>query len=605
MKKGIISLLVMTCALGACQKDVFDPNYNPELGARVPENFEWSTTKALTVNVDVKDEYNGKYYYAVRVYDKVPGEGVLPVAASGKVNQDMPFSQKIVIPATVTKLYIAQVLKNANASETVTMKEVAVEGTMIDCSFGSSSKTRSTVNTRGDDNNKIIVTDPSQIKGDKKKEYKIEKGTTITLPSIDGNLKDVDIEIEGTLVINGNASLHGWEIDVEDSGKLTVNGDLKLVGNKNDEEKSSSLENNGYVYVTGSLHVAAGAQLDNDDNNNGRSPGGCIIVDEEAHFQSNKIELDERSYMYCGSLKLNASDMKIMMETGAWLRVKGSLTSAQNCEIGFGDDKFETPDQDDFIKDTKYVGFLQVGSWGNNGKENLTVRKEILVESPQKGSYNIESWTKDATGMIVIVGTECSGGFGTNEKNELGTYTYIMEDMYPEQGDYDMNDIVVSLNAKQIGNTLTIEGDLKAVGASYAIVPYIAVNGVEKPLRTNNGEAVEAHAFFNAATSSFINTENSQPSYPAEEFSLEFDNVAEGLNINDVDFYIKVNNQEIHWNTHEGNGTWGMQIPGDTFKWPKEKAKITEAYTEFNKWFEDETYSWYNDDPESNLIYSH
>ena len=601
MKKGIISLLVITCALGACQKDVFDPNYNPELGARVPENFEWSTTKALTVNVDVKDEYNGKYYYAVRVYDKVPGEGVLPVAASGKVNQNMPFSQNIVVPATVTKLYIAQVLKNANASETVTMKEVAVEGTMIDCSFGSSSKTRSAVNTRGDDD--VIVTDPSQIKGNKKEEYKIEEGTTITLSSINGNLKNVDIEIEGTLVINGNASLHGWEIEVEDSGKLIVNGDLVLDGNKNDEEKSSSLENNGYVHVKGDLHVKAGAQLDNDDNDDGRSPGGCIIVDGEAHFQSNKIELDERSYMYCGSLKLNASDMKIMMETGAWLRVKGSLTSAQNCEIGFGDDKFKEPKQEDFIKDTEYVGFLQVGSWGNNGNGNLTVREEILVESPQKGSHNIGSWTEDATGMIVIVGTECSGGFGNDEENELGTFTYIMEDMYPTQGDYDMNDIVVSLNAKQNGNTLTIEGELKAVGASYAIVPYIAVNGIKKPLRTNNGEAVEAHAFFNAATSSFINTESSQPFYPAEKFSLEFD-VDKGLTINDVDFYIKANNQEIHWNTHEGNGTWAMQIPGDTFKWPKEKVKITEAYTKFNKWFEDETFPWYNN-PESNLIYNH
>ena len=556
----------------------------------------------LTVNVEVNDEYDGKYYYAVRVYDKAPGEGVLPVAASGKVTGDMPFSQEIVIPATVSKLYIAQVFKNANASEVITMKEVAVEGTMINYSFSSSSKTRSTVNTRGNDD-AVIVTDASQIQGGKKndvKEYKIKRGTTITLPSITGDLQYVEIEVEGTLVINGKALLHGWEIDVEDTGKLTVNGDLVLVGNQNNEDKSSSLENNGYVHVTGNLHVEAGAKLDNDDNDDGKLPGGCIIVDGEVHFQSNKIELDERSYMSCGSLRLNASDMKITMETGAWLRVTGSLTSAQNCEIGFGDDgEFETPEQDEYIKGTTYVGLLQVGSWSNNGKDNLTVRKEILVESPQRGSHNIGSWTEDATGMIVIAGTECSGGFGTDEKNELGTYTYIIEDMYPEQGDYDMNDIVVSMTASQQESKLTIEGQLKAVGASYKIVPYVEVDNKTQPLFSDEqGNALEAHLVLakDENSSALINTINDQPSHPAQSFKLEFDGVKKGLNMDDIDFYIEVNGTRIHWNTQdkEKRATWGMRIPGNKFKWPQETVSITKAYSNFTRWFEDPTYDWYN-----------
>ncbi|WP_418697628.1 LruC domain-containing protein [Bacteroides sp.] len=603
MKKGVIGLLVMTCTLAGCQQDAYDSNYNPNLGAHVPENFDWSTTKALTVNVEVNDEYDGKYYYAVRVYDKAPGEGILPVAASGEVTGDMPFSQKIVIPATVSKLYIAQVFKNANASEIVTMKEVAVEGTAINHSFGNSSKTRSVANTRSDSKK---ITDASEIKGSG--EYKIEKDVTITMgSSITGSLKDVEIEIEGTLIINGDAKLHGWEIDVEDTGKLTVNGDLVLVGNKNDEEKSSSLENNGYVHVTGNLHVEAGAKLDNDDNNDGRLPGGCIIVDGEAHLQSNKIELDERSYMSCGSLKLNASDMKITMETGAWLRVIGALTSAQNCKIGFGDDgKFEKPKKDDYIKDTEYVGLLQVGSWGNNGKDNLTVEKEILVESPERGSHNIGSWTENAIGKIVIAGTECSGGFGTDEKYELGTYTYIIEDMYPTQGDYDMNDIVVSMTATQQGTKLTIDGKLKAVGASYKIVPYVKVGNEIQPLFSDQGNALEAHFALagDETGSTLINTVKNQTSYPEKDFTLVFDGIKEKLNIDNIDFYIKVNDAEVHWNNYsqEEKATWGMRIPGNDFRWPQEKVNITKAYPTFTEWFKDKSYAWYNE-PKEDLIY--
>ena len=44
MKKGVMGLLVMTCVLAGCKEDVYDPNYNPNLDARVPENFDWSTT---------------------------------------------------------------------------------------------------------------------------------------------------------------------------------------------------------------------------------------------------------------------------------------------------------------------------------------------------------------------------------------------------------------------------------------------------------------------------------------------------------------------------------------------------------------------------------
>ena len=206
---------------------------------------------------------------------------------------------------------------------------------------------------------------------------------------------------------------------------------------------------------------------------------------------------------------------------------------------------------------------------------------------------------KDASGMITITGTACNGGFGIEEKNELGTYTYIIEDMYPEQGDYDMNDIVVSMTASQQESKLTIEGQLKAVGASYKIVPYVEVDNKTQPLFSDEqGNALEAHLVLakDENSSALINTINDQPSHPAQSFKLEFDGVKKGLNMDDIDFYIEVNGTRIHWNTQdkEKRATWGMRIPGNEFKWPQETVSITKAYSNFTQWFEDPTYDWYN-----------
>lgn len=616
MKWVSIFLVSSACILSSCnsEKDIYDPNYNSKLNVTIPEGFEWSTTQKVTVNVEVNDEYDGKYYYAVRVYDKAPAEGVLPVAASGEVTGDMPFSQDVVIPATVSKLYIAQVFKNANASEVVTMKEVAINGPVIDCSFGASSKSRSIVSSRGDDN-KIKVEDPNDIESNSGKEYLIERNTQIKIKmsSNSPSLEGVKIDIKGTLTIDGSVDLKQWDIDVENGGSFIVNGDLVLDGNKN----GSSLENSGYVYVKGDLHVKAGASLENDDNESDddeeiQLPGGCIVVDGEAHFQSNEIELDERSYMSCGSLKLNGSDMKITMETGAWLRVIGELTSSKNCEIGYGDDgKFKKPKSDDYILGTEYVGLLQVGSWGNNGNGNLTTRGEVLVECPTgNGKYNITSFTEDATGKITIAGTSCSGSFGDEEKTGTPLCTYALEDVDINEGDYDMNDIVVAVTStiySPAKKTWTIKGEVLAAGATNALVPYFQYgkDGEKTYLFENKGNVYEAFGLTGSPVP--VNTIIDGTKADNIIFEIVLPNIeAVSPQLSMLNFGIEVNGQEetISWlENGTGANARAIQIAA-LFKYPIEKKRITEAYPDFNKWIstaKEEGKAWY-DNPNDNYV---
>lgn len=572
MKKGVIGLLVMTCVLAGCKEDVYNPNYNPNLGTNVPENFDWSTTKTLTVNVDVNDEYDGKYYYAVRVYDKTPGEGILPVAASGKVNKDLPFSQEIVVPATVSKLYIVQAFKKADASEVITKKEVAISGESVACSFGNSSSTTTrSANTRG--KNEIVVGD----------------NQTVTITSItEKDSPHYIVENGGTLHFEVSGTLSGWEITINHGGKMTAANGTELT-----MESNSRLYNYGSVDIY-DINFIKGATLHNGDAMEGQNEGGCFTARNITMVNGHggdKRYLGERSYLSCEKLILN--NVKLTFKTGAWLNCDKLVSTGEGADTLQG--------EGETVTDSRYVGLATIKEI--EIKSKLEIISNILVQCGKKQG-NIKGETvEDASGMITITGTACSGGFGTEEKNELGTYTYIIEDMYPAEGDYDMNDIVISLTAIQEESKLTIDGQLKAVGATYKIVPYIKVGNETKPLYSDQGNALEAHLVLGDETgSSIINTDKGYAHRSGENFNLEFDPVNEGLNMDDIDFYIEVNGTTVHWNTYKDGNTWGMRIPGADFRWPQEKVNITEAYPDFTEWFKDKSYPWYNN-PNPNLIY--
>lgn len=583
MKREIIGVLLAAFTLSACHEkgDIYDPNYNPDFGVSVPDDFDWSTTKTLTVNVEVDDLYNGKYYYAVRVYDKVPNEGVLPVAASGEVTGDMPFSREIVVSSDVTKLYIVQSFKNANATENVVTKEVAIDSNVITYSFKSTGKSLRTAIARDDDGTPITKADQIKSKG----KYLIRKGVTISVDKVNDNLTDVEIKVEGELVFTGNnEKLSGWKIEVDDEddgiGKLRATNGLTLDG--------GWLDNDGEVYISGDLKVESGAQLDND---------GCIIVEGVAHIQSH-IELDEKSYMYCRSMKLGGnggSKVHIYMDTSAWLKIEGSLQMDSKAKIGFGEDDkgFQKPGVKHYVGDTKYVALIQVGSWQNGNSENLTVTPEILVEAPSKID-GISSWTQNASDFLKkIPSVVCSGKGGEEIKVLLGEYTYIMEDQYPNKGDYDMNDVVISMTSKQKGKELEIEGKLRAAGANYTIVPYIKV-GNETQSLFDDGKSVYKALTRKDDLPSPVNTNiNGIRDCKSATFKRIFKNVKLGLNQNDIDLYILVNGTtKINMGSNKNPDAWVMRISDLNFQYPLEGVNIEEAYPDFKEWMKGST-SWY------------
>lgn len=603
--KWVLTLLAASaCVLSSCNsdKDIYDPNYNPELNITVPEGFDWSTTQKLTVNVEVNDEYNGKYYYAVRVYDKAPAEGVLPVAASGGVTGEMPFSQEVVIPATVSKLYVAQVFKNANASEVVTVKEVAIDGAVINCSFATGSKARSAF-SRNDYADYAELVNGAKIEDGKKgalKKYIITEGQTYTLGK---NVENVDIVVLGTLQLSKDVTFTRSEIEVK--GIIQGEGySIHFVGKEgkkddDDDEKEcfefdnegsiylkqltinglAELENEGYIEV-GTLNIEQNSKLENDEED---GEGGCIIANTVIIHTNKKVKLNKRSYLSCEEMNVNtaSNETVIEMKTGAWLRVGTfAINGNQKCLIKADGKKVTKSD---------YVALAQIKKIDASG---LTTEEKILVEcSDVKQGAVIESLTENASGQITIVGSVCSGSFDDEEVTGTPVCTYALEDVEVDKGDYDMNDIVVAVTSTVYSpskKTWTIEGQVLAAGATNKLVPYFQYGNMgdnKVYLFEEKGAVYEKFGF--SGTPVPVNTEASDGKEAKYiPFSVVLSGVEANPQLDVLNFGMEVEDgkEEISWLADgRGANARAIQITA-LFKYPKERMRITDAYPEFGTW---------------------
>ena len=78
---SVMAAIVSTFVLAGCTDDVYDPERgiqtvpkeNP-LGEdfSAPDSFDWSMINAINLNVEVKDEFNGRYKYLIEVFTDNP-----------------------------------------------------------------------------------------------------------------------------------------------------------------------------------------------------------------------------------------------------------------------------------------------------------------------------------------------------------------------------------------------------------------------------------------------------------------------------------------------------------------------------------------------------
>lgn len=570
-------LLGIGCMLTifSCSKteDMYNPNYNQELGIQVPDGFNWATTKTVKAVINVNDQYNGKFYYDVNIYSESPTSTSKPLAF-GRANIKEPFMQDITIPASLTKVYITESLTYADGTvDLFDTKEVAVSD------LGSVAFTRTM--TRGNGNNgsqattlnketdlagadnwtEIKVTDGSEFQPSIKKNYVIKTDAYFTMKaqSLNHNILYVKPGVHVTIGQRNS----GNQVSVGTDSKIYNDGCITVVG----DGSTFSVKNDGGFYNNGTL----------------------VSPNVDFHSGTGNIVLTANNFI--NTKKLDISGGAITMDTGSWINADAiTMDQGQAGSITFVGTKNISGYNYGALITTK--GITQ----NNNG---LTISgnssAKLLVQCPTQpitlGS-NAE-YTTDAMEQISIISTDCCPGFG-GKKYPYAPITYAMEDQYPAMGDFDLNDVVVKLTPTLIiksntsGTTQSVEikCEILAVGATMKIAGFVVLNG-GTPLQLFD----DAHAAMGVNSKVFINTDKSGiTGQPAAVITKTFENVTLTSDFSpaaNLKFYITANGGSPIYSAEDGGINpdnkqiiGGIKVLDYEYKYPLEKTPITEAFNE-------------------------
>ena len=86
-----------------------DPDPDPVPKPEVPADGSFSIGKSKTLTVNVKDEYNGEFYYTVEAFigNPIIGENAKLISGSGqKTNSKLPYCISLNIPDAMPVIYI-------------------------------------------------------------------------------------------------------------------------------------------------------------------------------------------------------------------------------------------------------------------------------------------------------------------------------------------------------------------------------------------------------------------------------------------------------------------------------------------------------------------
>lgn len=186
---------------------------------------------------------------------------------------------------------------------------------------------------------------------------------------------------------------------------------------------------------------------------------------------------------------------------------------------------------------------------------------------------NFMAWESGTDSDFNDIFIEIEGGKVKPDKPtpDPQVYTYCFEDT--ENGDYDLNDVVIK--ATRIGET-KVEYTIVACGA----YDRVSVMGI------NSGRIVdgaEVHELFGVNDpKTFINTDSyTNTNYPTCEKNVEKDFSFQETTTHP---YIKdLTTGNTVFMAKEGQGPHGIMIPFN-FYYPREKVRITRAYSEFGRW---------------------
>ncbi|MEG0038713.1 MAG: LruC domain-containing protein [Bacteroides sp.] len=534
---SFIALASITTSCIENDKDLYDPNYKLEnpLKLIAPPDFDATTTKAASVNIEVNDEFAGQYYYLVEVFDKNPlFDESANALTKGVAKKGEPYSSPITYLKGQKGLYIQQT--DPRGRKEVIYTEIPSSNNSIQCSFVENKtaipQSRAAVSSRAGSNIEVpnyesipanaIEIDKSSIIIENNTAYKITQNYTGTFQH--WGVNSAKLYISGTWTLDNFRVQSGLEIIVMNGGKIIANG-LTLIGtsglsimkggevsidgnlNLTDLNKiynlgkltlGSTSNNPGLFYngadavLTTGTFMLGGANNYNEGIINAKvmktSWGSTLKnncqINVEQEFQFNEGTLiQEKGAIMAHTMQFN--NTKIELNNGSMLKASQAMNLHSGCTIS--SDKASNTS---LIK-SPVVNF----SW------NITYSGNLIIETDshptQAGSYQLLDGAKMSkyNGSAITIIT-CAGEVNTPEggtpPQEPGpieikdnyVYTYAFEDQWPIYGDYDMNDIVLRISNVKLSkkgkyiSELDFDYEIMAVGAFNNISMGLQLDGI-------------------------------------------------------------------------------------------------------------------------------
>ncbi len=561
----------MACGLFllACETDLYqqeEPAPKPEKPGEpgeslsgIPNDFDYLTVVSKKLTVKVMDEYEGKKYYTVEVFDANPfNDTSAKVLAGGKTNRNTPFEVDLVLPKTLQTIYIRQT--DPRGYRSVTGLAVKEGDLYFDYNEGLPTKAvtkaasqaiglRSSLEETGgvadyDEYFTAGLSKAKEITGNEKLEtggiYKLTKDYKGIMQFPEGKFT---LYVDAKLILEkgaGDYRLQGGEIYVLkgaslEEGSQAVN--VTFSAGKLFNAGTVALNNIGMTQGELYNHPDAKMYAKNLTINGTDLYNNCLLKIEHtfmfegaagwvtcgvvSSIVANKLQVNaefpiamsERSLF-----EINEIDGKSNNNYGLHANVTGVAWSSNMSDLplfkvngtlvlnqGGGFDDTLTKNHVTFTGNVCYAA-KKVVSDAETSMFQLDYNS--LPTNAQGDCYGVQYKPSEDT-------TPDSEDPEYNEQNsETPTYTYMFEDNWPVFGDYDMNDLVIDVNIANIGvinnnaTSVALSTTVRAVGASkslhaFAQIEAPGVGNLIVPLFDG-----EAHAFLGKTMNDKINTFN-------------------------------------------------------------------------------------------------
>jgi len=526
MANRVLPLLcILFIGITACQKEQASTNEETALpdnmyDLKVTNTFDFKSTRDIKMRVRIENaNYKGEIY-RVNVYDDFPTIANLISSAIVTAGDDLELSFRI--PSSLGDIYIEKVssfgarelqrLESADylaatfkQSSTLQLKRMTGSG--LDCTTGCSttynnysgnlSLSSGSICITGTYSGKLTLSGSVVVRicgtaNISKLEY--DNNSTATMYFLENSiiiLNDLDMKNSNTLLLNFSDSLKVTS-NIDIVGQFTNNGKMSIHGNLKIKNQNPGFVNSGQLYVEDDLEVEN--KLINNyslyTNKKINVKNGASVTNNCELFSVADFENDG-TFLNYGYVKCYA--LAKIKSGKTFFNYDGALLSTEDIEISGTIDGSSTSglstvkvaDNTNFKSGAEIKGNVELcdstGVNSNNGTltspaafacANYIATSACNPEGFGSATVNDSDGDGVANNMDDYP-NDASRAYTSYYPSASSYSTLGFEDLWPSQGDFDFNDLVISYQVKQVLNASNDVVEfystyfVRAIGASY------------------------------------------------------------------------------------------------------------------------------------------